>query len=446
VSSSHGVDVDPAVFARRRQRLLEALGDGLLLLPTAPHQLRNGDVHHPYRAGSDFWYLTGFPEPDAVLAAWREGRGSHQAVLFVRPRDKTREIWDGRRHGPRGAIKTFGVDGAHPIGELLEKLPELLKPHARLFHTLGADPVFDEGLFKVFARTRLEQRRQNPPAHPAIVDPRPALAEQRVVKDSHEIATLERAADVTAEAHRAAMRAARPGMAEFELQAEIERVFRSHGSPRNGYESIVASGANACILHYVENRRVLRRGDLVLVDAGAETGHYTADITRTWPVDGEFTPAQRAVYEVVLRAQKAAIRAVRPGAPWDAPHRASLREVTRGLVALGVLRGSVAGLVKKGKCRKWFMHGTSHWLGMDVHDAGPYQGVDGKPVRLRPGMVLTVEPGLYFDPHDRSVRKELRGIGVRIEDDVLVTRGGNRVLTAGVPKEVGEIEELCRRG
>ncbi len=280
------------------------------------------------------------------------------------------------------------------------------------------------------------------PAHPVLEDPGPAIAALRQVKEPAEIEVLRHAANVSAEAHVAAMRAARAGMREYQVQEVLEGVFRTHGSRRNGYDSIVASGANACILHYTENDRALRNGEFVLLDAGAEFDMYTADITRTWPVSGQFGDAQRAVYEVVLRAQKAAIRTVRAGRAWDAAHEAAKRWLTRGLVELGVLRGDVARLVKKEAFKPWFMHGTSHWLGMDVHDVGRYEDADGKPVKLAPGMVLTVEPGLYFDTRDRSVPKELRGLGVRIEDDVLVTRNGCDVLTAACPKEVRELEAV----
>jgi Xaa-Pro aminopeptidase len=435
----------PDIWAARRQRLCDRLGDGLLLLPTARETLRNGDVHHSYRPDSDFSYLTGFPEPGAMLGAWRTGRGTHESVLFVRPRDKEREIWDGRRFGKAGAKRHFGVDDACSVADMWERIEKLVAAHKTLYWTLGRDPELDARLFRVFAKLRTDNKRRNPPAHPTIVDPRPALHELRLIKETVEIETLVRAAAVTAEAHVHAMRTARPGMTEYEVQAELEEVFRKRGSRRNGYDSIVASGQNACVLHYVDNRRTLRRGDLLLLDAGAEVDGYTADITRTWPVNGTFTEAQRAVYEVVLRAQKAAIRAVKPGRPWDAMHKASLRWITKGLIELGVLRGRLPKLLEKGSCRQWFMHGTSHWLGMDVHDVGAYQDEAGKPIRLRPGMVLTIEPGLYFGATDKRVPKALRGIGVRIEDDVLVTRSGNRVLTAAAPKEVREVEAACAR-
>ena len=437
---------DPALHAHRRQRLLDTLGDGLLLLPTARETLRNGDVHHEYRPGSDFHYLTGFPEPDAVLVAWRTGKGRVHSVLFVRPRDREREVWDGVRYGTVGTKRWFGVDDSKPIGELWQVLPKLLAGHRRLFHRLGADPAFDRRLLEMFAAQAQQQRRRQPPAHPVIEDPIPALAAQRLVKDAGELAALREAARITAMGHVAAMQTARPGQREYHVQAALESVFRSAGSPRNGYSSIVASGPNACILHYHENDRTMRKGDLLLVDAGAEFGGNTGDVTRTFPVDGEFTPAQAAVYGIVLRAQLAGIRACRVGAAWDAPHKACLRVLTRGLVELGVLRGPVAKLVKKQKYKPWYMHGSSHWLGRDVHDVGAYQDRGGKAEPLPAGAVLTIEPGLYFGRYDRRVPRELRGIGVRIEDDVLVTAKGPDVLTAEAPKSIRAIEAICRAG
>lgn len=432
------------IYRARRQRVLDALGDGLLLLPTAREQVRNGDVHHLFRASSDFHYLTGFHEPDAVLAAWRTGRGKHRAVLFVRPRDKEREIWDGRRVGVARAKKQYGVDAAHAVTELWDQLPALLAAHPRLFYRLDADPMFDRRLLSVAARNAAAARRAGAPAHPTLQDPGPAIAAQRLIKSVAEVEVLERAAAITASGHVAAMRGARPGRAEYEVQADVEAAFRGGGAVREGYPSIVASGPNACILHYHENDRRMRAGDLLLLDAGAEIDLYTADITRTFPVSGKFSPAQRRIYALVLEAQKSAIAAVRPGAAWNAPHTAAVRSLTRGLVDLGLLpRRPLAKLIAKAAYKRFYMHGTSHWLGIDVHDVGPYQDASGKPIRLRAGMVLTVEPGLYFGPRDRTVPKEYRGIGVRIEDDVLVTPRGRRVLTAGTPKEIAEVEALC---
>ncbi|MBX3465187.1 MAG: aminopeptidase P N-terminal domain-containing protein [Planctomycetes bacterium] len=442
---SRDANPDQALHAARRQRALDALGDGLLILPTAVESPRNGDVLHDYRPGSDFHFLTGFPEPEAVLLASRRGRGRHHSVLFVRPRDREREIWDGRRHGVAGARRRFGVDEAFEIGSFWRELPRFLAPHARVFHRLGADPAFDRRLFEVFAGEARRHRRQAPPAHPVLQDPLPALAAMRLVKDSAEQRALHAAAAVTVAGHVAAMQAARPGLHEYEVQAVLEAEFRRRGSVRNGYPSIVASGPNACVLHYHDNDRRLRPGDLLLIDAGAELQGCTADVTRTFPVAGRFTPAQAAVYRVVLRAQLAGIAACRAGAPWDAAHRVCVRWLTRGLVELGVLRGDVRALVRGQRFKPFYMHGTSHWLGRDVHDVGAYQDDAGRAAVLRPGMVLTVEPGLYFAAGDRRVPAELRGIGIRIEDDVLVTRGTPQVLTAAAPKELEAVERACGR-
>jgi Xaa-Pro aminopeptidase len=430
------------VFRERRQRLLDRLGDGLLLLPTAKLQIRNGDVFHSFRPDSDFYYLTGLEEPEAFLAAYRLGRGRHHAILFVRPRDPAREIWDGPRLGPKGARRKLEVDEARPTSDLYTRVEDLLGRGFRLFYRLGDDELMDRSLSTVFERIAIQKHRGNPAAHPAIEDPRPAIAEQRLIKDRYEISALEKAAAIAAAGHRRAMKEALPGMMEYELQAELEAEFRRRGSRRNGYDSIVASGKNACILHYVANDRRMRGGDLVLVDAGAEADYYTADITRSFPVSGSFTAAQSEVYEVVLRAQKAAIRAVRAGRIWNAPHRAATRAIVDGLIELGVLKGKRQAHLEKETYRRWFMHGTSHWLGMDVHDAGGYLDADGKPRRLSPGMVLTIEPGIYFGPRDRRVKKKYRGIGIRIEDDVVVTRRGPRVLTDAAPKEIRDIEAL----
>jgi Xaa-Pro aminopeptidase len=442
---SRDTAIDPRLHRLRRQRLLDRLGSGVLLLSTAPETIRNGDVLHEYRPGSDFHYLTGFPEPEAVLVAIADRPGRHRCVLFVRPRDPAREVWDGPRFGVAGSKRSFGVDDAYPIGELWQRMPALMQGQERLFHRLGGDPAFDRRLLEHFAGQARKHRRRQPAAHPTIQDPLPALAEQRRSKDAAELAALRTAAGISAAGHRAAMAAARPGQREYEVQAELEAVFRRAGSPRNGYPSIVASGRNACVLHYHENDRELRAGDLLLIDAGAEWGGSTADITRTFPVSGRFTAAQAAVYRVVLRAQLAGIRASRPGAPWDSAHKTCIRWLVKGLVELGVLRGDASRLIRKEKFKPWYMHGTSHWLGRDVHDVGAYLGAGDRPEPLPVGSVLTVEPGLYFAPRDRRVPAELRGIGIRIEDDVLVGKGGPEVLTAAAPKTIAEVEQACRR-
>jgi Xaa-Pro aminopeptidase len=441
----NGRMVSPDVARRRRQRVLNRLGDGLLLLPTARLRLRNGDVYHGFRPDSDFYYLTGLAEPEAVLAAHRIDSRRHRAIIFVRPRDPERELWDGPRLGPTRAKRRLGFDEAYPIEKLYEVVEEQLKTRQSLFYTLGQDPVMDQSLSRVFERLQAYAHRRNPSAHPTIRDPGPVIASARIVKDRSELRTLQLAAEVACAGHRRAMEIARSGMMEYELEAEIEATFRRLGSERNGYESIVASGANACILHYVTNNRRMRPNDLVLVDAGAEVSMYTADITRTFPVSGRFTEPQADVYRIVLRAQKAAIRAVKAGRSWKAPHTAAVRAIVDGLLGIGLLRGSRERLIEREAYRRWFMHGTSHWLGMDVHDAGGYEDETGRPKKLVPGMVLTIEPGLYFSPRDGSVPRKYRGIGVRIEDDVVVTRSGCRVLTEGAPKEIKAVEAICQR-
>ena len=434
--------VTPAVYQQRRQRLLDGLGDGLLVLPTAPEQIRNGDVHQPFRAGSDFHYLTGFAEPEAMLVAWRVGKGRHRAVLFVRPRDKEREIWDGRRAGVAGAKKRCGVDEARPIAQVFPDLPDLLAGHARVFCTLGVDGEFDRRLFAAFARHAAQHRRTHPPAHPILQDPLPAIAAQRLRKDAHEIDALARAGEVTSAGHAAAMRFARPGCSEREVQAEVEATFRRLGSPREGYSSIVASGANACILHYVGNSQPLRDGELLLIDAGCEVDSYAADITRTFPVSGKFSPAQRDVYELVLAAQRAAIAQIAPGQPWDAPHEAAVRVLAQGMLDLKLLTGSLDGVIESGAYRRFYMHRTGHWLGLDVHDAGEYK-VGGQWRPLVPGMTLTVEPGCYIRAAE-DVPRGLWDIGIRIEDNALVTADGCEILTEAAPKSIVEIEALMR--
>ncbi|MFK7739720.1 MAG: aminopeptidase P N-terminal domain-containing protein [Planctomycetota bacterium] len=442
---SRDVHLDPDLHRTRRQRLLNVLGDGVLVVPTATHATRNGDVQHEFRPGSDFHFLTGFPEPEALLVARRLDRKSHHAMLFVRERNREREIWDGPRYGTKGAVKSFGLDEARSVESFWSVLPELVDPSDRLFCTLGLDESFDRNLLGSYRKHAALHRRRLLARHPAIVDPKPELDRLRLIKDRQEVALLRRAAEITCAGHRAAMRGMAAGMHEYEAQALLEAEFRAAGSPRNGYPSIVASGPNACVLHYHENSRRTRRGDLMLIDAGAEHLGVTADVTRTWPVDGTFRPPQAAVYNVVLRAQLAGIRACKVGAPWDAAHHACMRELTRGLVELGVLRGKLPALLKAHACRPWYMHGTSHWLGRDVHDVGGYTDELGAPEPLLAGCMLTVEPGLYFGVRDRSVPKELRGIGVRIEDDVLVTKRGPEVLTEAVPKTVAEIEQLMQQ-
>jgi len=425
-------------FAKRRKRVLAALGsDAVAIIPSASEQVRNRDTHFTFRQNSDFRYLTGFDEPDAflVLAPKHELGAS---ILFVRPRDAAREQWDGRRAGVAGALKDYGVDQAFNLDELDAKLPELLAGREQVFAPLGEDIGFAQRLFGWLAAVRRLQRT-GVKAPGAWLDSAPLLHEMRLFKDEDELRVLREACRISELGHVAAMRACRPGAAEYALEAELLHTFRQHGGEA-AFPSIVAGGQNAGILHYTENRDALKKGELVLVDAGCEWGGYCGDISRTFPVDGRFSSAQRDVYSVVLAAQQAAIDAVRPGATFDQPHQAAVQVLTEGLVDLKLLKGKVSKLIEKEAYKRFYMHRTGHWLGMDTHDVGNYK-VDGAWRPLEPGMVLTVEPGLYIDA-GRDVPKELRNIGIRIEDDVLVSRESHEVLTEAAPKSVEALEAM----
>jgi Xaa-Pro aminopeptidase len=434
--------LDPAVFAARRAALCEALGPGAtVIVRSLPERLRNGDAHHRFRQHSDVVYLTGFTEPETTVVI-RPGAEAERFVMFVRPRDPEREVWDGRRAGVEGAQAQFGADAAYPAIELPARLGALIENRDELHYELGLDPDLDRLIAGTIARLRHTERKGKRPPR-AVIDPRASLHELRLRKRPEEIAALRRAAAITTEAHLAAMALGRPGVLEHEVEAVLEYTFRRRGGQGPGYTSIVGAGENATILHYVENRCAIAEGDLVLVDAGCEYGHYTADITRTWPASGRFSAAQRAVYEVVLAAQKSAIALAVPGGSIDRIHEHCVRELTAGLVALGLLAGPPEARVADLAYKRYFMHGTSHWLGLDVHDAGAYMP-GGAARLLEPGMVITVEPGLYIAADDAAAPAELRGIGVRIEDDVLVTAGAPEVLTAACPKELADVEAACR--
>ena len=429
------------VFARRRAELMRRIGpDAAALFVAAPQRTRSADSEYDYRPNSDLWYLTGFEEPGSALLLL-PGHEKTQVVVFVRKRDREREIWDGFRLGVDDAAARLGADTAYSIDDLYEKLPALLEGRARLVYSLGLDHDVDRHVVTILNRVRhLARRGRQAPR--AILDPIDFLHEMRLVKTPEEIEAIRTACRVSAEGHVRAMRRTRPGLTEYELQAEIEYVFRKSGAKAPGYTSIVGSGKNACVLHYIENRDVLKDGDLVLVDAGAEVGYYTGDITRTWPVNGRFNGYQREIYDLVLRAQMDVIRLVRPGLEWNRLHEQAVRTLTEGLVDLGALEGPVEKAIEEKTFRKFFMHGTGHWLGIDVHDVGTYSrpGEQGRP--LEPGMVFTVEPGLYFHGDEPASPERYRGIGVRIEDDLLVTEDGCEVLTRFVSKEPEEIEEL----
>lgn len=428
-------------YAARRGELIERIGrDAVAIVPAAHEVVRARDTHYRFRQNSDFQYLTGFPEPDA-LAVLAPGRGEGAYVLFVRDRDPEREIWDGRRAGPEGAVAHHGADQAFPIGKLAEELPKLLAGRETVHYTLGEFPELDGRIASVMRHLR-EVSRRGAAAPTTIVALETTLHEMRLLKRPVEVALLQHAAEVSARAHLRAMRACRPGLNEWQIAAEIHAEFELAGL-QPGYGSIVGGGDNACILHYIDNNAVLRNGDLLLIDAGGEYQGYTADITRTFPINGRFSDAQRSVYEVVLRANEAAIRELQPGASVGRPHEVAVRVLTEGMVELGLLKGELSTLIDQQAFRRYYMHGTGHWLGMDVHDVGRYK-LGGKFREFEPGMVMTVEPGLYIGPDDGEVPAELRGIGVRIEDDVLVTEDGPRVLTSGVPKSVADIEALMR--
>ncbi len=432
--------LDIAPFQARRRRLLatmQAAGGGVAIIPTAPEHLRNRDTHYGYRFDSYFYYLTGFREPEAVpvLVAGDTPR----SLLFCRTKDMEREIWDGYRFGPDAAREAFGFDAAHPIAELDEQLGTLFANQPAIFHSMGYEAAWDTRVTDALNRVRA-QARTGCQAPGQIRDVRSLIDEMRLIKDASEIATMRRAADISGGAHRRAMQATRPGIHEYEIEAELIHEFRRHGSQAPAYGSIVAGGANACVLHYVENDGLLRDGDLLLIDAGCELDGYASDITRTFPVNGRFSGPQKATYELVLAAQAAAIAATRPGAGWNDPHDAATRVLAQGFIDLGLLQGSLDGVLESGSYRQFYMHRTGHWLGLDVHDAGEYKtGGEWRP--LVPGNVLTVEPGCYIRPAD-GVPEAFWNIGIRIEDDALVTESGCDILTAGTPKSVADIEAL----
>ncbi len=425
-------------FAARRARFLEQMGAGVAILPAAPTAVRNNDVEHDYRQDSDFFYLTGFDEPQSVLVLSTE-HPQHRTVVFVRKRDKDRETWDGPRAGVDGARELLGADAAFPIEELETRLPDYLADVRRLHYRLAVNHEFDGVVFRAIEAVR-RKARTGVVAPSEIVDLTRDLHEMRLRKSAAELATMADAAAISREAHERAMHVARPGRYEYEVEAEILRVFRSRGAERPAYGSIVGSGPNATILHHRRNDRLMQDGDLLLIDAGAEYGYYASDVTRTFPVSGRFTPQQRAVYEVVLRAQLAAIETVRAGVPYMAVHDRALRVLTEGLIELGLTEGPLDEAIELGRYKPYYMHKTSHWLGMDVHDVGDYFA-DKKPRLLEPGMVLTVEPGLYI-ARDAAVDDGFRGIGVRIEDDIAVTQDGWHNITADIPKDPGELERL----
>ncbi len=411
------------------------------IIPAAREVTRSHDTEYRFRQDSDFYYLTGFREPDAV-AVVAPGR-EKPFTLFVRPRDREKEIWTGRRAGVEGAKERFGADEAYPVEEFDAKLDELLDGARQLYYRLGnGHAELDQTLIRHISRMRMLGRKGVKPPQ-SVVDPAGLLHEMRLIKSDEEIALMRRSADIAAEAHREAMRAARPGMREYEIDALIEYVFRRNGAAAPAYNSIVGSGANATILHYVDNDAELKDGDLLLIDAGAEYEGFASDITRTFPVNGRFTEAQRDIYQLVLDCQEECIRMVKPGVTQEEMHQRSVEILTEGMVRLRLLKGEPSKLIEEEQYKKFYMHRLGHYLGMDVHDAGAYH-VEGQPRAVEPGMVMTVEPGLYIAEDAEDIPDKYRGIGVRIEDDVLVTPDGFDVLTHNAPKRIEEIEELIR--
>jgi Xaa-Pro aminopeptidase len=432
---------DISVYRKRRERLATAMQAGVAVIATAPERIRNRDTHYPYRFDSHFYYLTGFPEPEAALVV--VAGAAPKTILFCREKNEEREIWDGFRYGPEAARERFGFDEAYPVAMLDEKLAVLLENQPALFYPVAADAAWDARAMQWLSAVRT-RARAGIAAPERIQDARALVDEMRLVKDAHEAALMRRSARIAAAAHRRAMQATRPGRYEYEIEAELAYEFRRGGAQFPAYWPIVAGGANACVLHYVANDAPLHGGDLLLIDAGCELDGYASDITRTFPVSGRFSAAQREVYELVLAAQLAAIGEVRPGKAWNAPHDTAVRVLAQGMLDLGLLRGSLAEALEKETYKRFYMHRTGHWLGLDVHDAGEYKR-EGAWRALHPGMALTVEPGLYIRAA-QDVPERLHNIGVRIEDDVLVSASGCEVLTAEAPKSVADIEALMRDG
>ncbi len=436
---------DPAFHQQNRARLAERLGArraaGLFF--TSAHKVRNHDSEYRFRPESDFWWLTGFGEPESALVVLPplEGKGPAKCILFLRDKDREREIWTGRRLGVAAAPAVLKVDEARPIERLWDDLPTLLKNYQHIVTRTGIEPERDARVLETLTKLRQAARGMVvPPLE--LCDVAPFTHELRLYKTPAELERMRKAAALACAGHTAAMRECKPGLREYELEALLEQQFRKGGSTGPAYASIVAGGANACILHYVENSELLRDGDLLLIDAGAEWEYYASDVTRTFPVNGRFSPEQKALYEVVLEAQLAAIAEVRPGVSFVSVHERALRVLVEGFVRLGLLAGKPEELIAADAYRRFYMHRTSHWLGLDVHDCGAYV-VDGGSRTLEPGMVLTVEPGCYVAEDDESVPARWRGIGIRIEDDLVVTAAGHEVLTAAIPKSVEELEAAC---
>lgn len=427
-------------FARRRKTLMAHMEpNSIAIVPAAPERTRSRDTEYSYRQDSDFLYLSGFEEPKAVLVLI-PGREHGEYVLFVRERNREREIWDGYRAGPEGACSEFEADDAFPIDDIDDILPGLLEGKQRVYYAMGKDSEFDKHVMDWVNTIRAKVRSgATPPGE--FLDLSHFLNDMRLFKSAAELRVMKEAGEISARAHVRAMKASKAGVMEYQLEAEILHEFQMSGARFPAYNSIVGGGKNGCILHYIENSAPLKNGDLVLIDAGCELDYYAADITRTFPVNGKFSPEQKALYDICLQAQLEAIAECKPGKHWNDPHEATVRVITEGLVKIGLLEGEVSELIKSEAYKEFYMHRAGHWLGMDVHDVGDYK-VGGEWRVLEPGMVMTVEPGIYVAPDNERVAKKWRGIGIRIEDDVAITKDGNEVLTKDVPKTVAEIEAL----
>lgn len=427
-------------FIKRRKHLMELMGpDSVAILPAAPQRMRNRDTEFHYRQDSDFYYLTGFPEPEAVTVLV-PGREHGEYILFCRENDPDMEVWNGPRAGQEGAVERYRADDSFPIDDIDDILPGLLENKERVFYTMGASPDFDQRLIGWVNRLR-KQSRAGIHTSGEFVSLEHHLHDMRLYKSSNEIKAMRKAAKISAQAHIRAMQACKPGLYEYQIEAELLHTFMQQGARFPAYPSIVGGGANGCILHYIENQSPLNDGDLLLIDAGAEYDYYAADISRTFPVNGQYSKAQRTLYDIVLEAQYAAIEQVKPGNHWNDPHEAAVKVLTQGLKEVGILKGSLKKLLEDQAYKPYYMHRTGHWLGMDVHDVGDYK-VDTEWRVLEPGMTLTIEPGLYISARHSEVAKKWHNIGIRIEDDVLVTKEGCEVLTRDVPKDPDEIEAL----
>jgi len=431
------------MFAKRRKEFIEKMGEGVAIIRNPDELIRNNDAHYKYRTDSDFYYLTGFSEPNSV-AVFTPNHPEHKFILFVRPRDPERETWDGKRAGLEGAVNDFGADISYDIKDIDEKLPKYIKNTDNLFYTIGLNPDFDQKIIEMLNNLR-RKGRAGEFAPSTIIETGKISSEMRLFKSPEEMNIMRKANYISQEAHIQAMKTVKPGMYEYEVEGLIDNVFRKNGCYSAAYNSIVGTGVNATILHYTENNKELKDGDLLLIDAGAEYGYYAGDITRTFPVNGKFTQAQKDVYEIVLDAQKQSTEMVKPGIKFIDVHNKSVEVLTKGMIKIGLLKGDLETLIKEEKYKQFYMHKTGHWLGMDVHDVGRYFEKDLSSRTLEEGMVMTIEPGLYIQENTKDVPEQYIGIGIRIEDDILVTKTGYENLSERVPKEVDEIEKLMAK-